>query len=44
VRGDAQSLLTALRPSFRVDGDLATRAQPTEFDLDAPVISLDLHP
>lgn len=43
MRGDAQSLLKTLRPSVRSDGDLATRAQPTEFDLDAPVISLDLH-
>jgi hypothetical protein len=43
VRGDAQSLLTDLRPSFRPDGDLANLAAPTEFDLDAPVIYLDLH-
>ncbi|MFD1588115.1 VirB4 family type IV secretion system protein [Halorientalis brevis] len=43
VRSDAQSLLTDLRPSFREDGDLANLARETEFDLDAPVIYLDLH-
>jgi len=42
-RIDPQSLLTDLRPSFREDGDLANLARETEFDLDAPVIYLDLH-
>ncbi|MHB9288793.1 VirB4 family type IV secretion system protein [Halobacteriales archaeon Cl-PHB] len=39
----AQSLLTDLRPSFREGGDLANLARPTEFDLDAQTIYLDLH-
>lgn len=43
VRGDVQSLLKDLRPSFRADGDLANLTRPTEFDLDSPVIYLDLH-
>lgn len=43
VRADAQSLLTDLRPSFRPDGDLANLAQPTQFELDSPVLYLDLH-
>ncbi|WP_232700638.1 VirB4 family type IV secretion system protein [Halobacterium wangiae] len=43
VLEDAQSLLTDLRPSFREGGDLSHLAQPTEFDLDAPVLYLDLH-
>jgi len=43
VQGDAQSLLTDLRPSFRPDGDLANLAVPTEFDLDSSVLYLDLH-
>ena len=43
VRHDAQSLLKDLRPSFRDGGDLANLARPTEFDLDAKVIFLDLH-
>jgi len=43
VQADARSLLTDLRPSFRPGGDLANLARPTEFDLDANVIYLDLH-
>ncbi|MDX1744846.1 MAG: transfer complex protein, partial [Halobacteriales archaeon] len=43
VREDARSLLKDLRPSFRDGGDLANLARPTEFDLDANVIYLDLH-
>jgi hypothetical protein len=43
VRADAQSLLKDLRPSFRVDGDLANLARQTEFDLDSKVLYLDLH-
>jgi hypothetical protein len=43
VRADAQSLLKDLRPSFRSGGDLANLAKPTEFDLNSPVIYLDLH-
>ncbi|WP_435320281.1 VirB4 family type IV secretion system protein [Haloarchaeobius sp. TZWSO28] len=43
VRVDARSLLTDLRPSFRPDGDLANLARPTEFDLESPVVYLDLH-
>ncbi|QLH81293.1 VirB4 family type IV secretion system protein [Halosimplex pelagicum] len=43
VQGDAQSLLTDLRPSFRPGGDLANLAAPTEFDLDSSVLYLDLH-
>nr|WP_254279299.1 transfer complex protein [Halomicroarcula marina] len=43
VEADAQSLLKDLRPSFRQGGDLANLARPTEFDLDANVIYLDLH-
>ena len=43
VQGDAQSLLTDLRPSFREGGDLANLAAPTEFDLDSSVLYLDLH-
>ncbi|WP_158055625.1 VirB4 family type IV secretion system protein [Halorussus halophilus] len=43
VRGDAQSLLKDLRPSFRAGGDLANLARQTEFDLDSKVIYLDLH-
>jgi len=43
VKNDAQSLLTDLRPSFREGGDLANLAKPTEFDLDANVLYLDLH-
>jgi hypothetical protein len=44
LRDDARSLLTDLRPSVRSDGALATIAAPPQVDLDAPVISLDLHP
>jgi hypothetical protein len=43
VQDDARSLLKDLRPSFREEGDLSNLARPTEFDLDAPVIYLDLH-
>jgi len=43
VAGDAQSLLTDLRPSFREGGDLANLAQQTEFDFDSRVLYLDLH-
>ncbi|QLH76945.1 transfer complex protein [Halosimplex rubrum] len=43
VQGDAQSLLTDLRPSFRTGGDLANLAAPTKFDLDSSVLYLDLH-
>lgn len=43
VREDAEALLTDLQPSFREDGDFANLAQPTEFDLDSPVVYLDLH-
>jgi hypothetical protein len=43
VRTDAQSLLTDLRPSFREGGDLENLAAPSEFDLDADVLYLDLH-
>ncbi|MFB6362098.1 MAG: VirB4 family type IV secretion system protein [Halobacteriales archaeon] len=43
VRGDAQTLLTELRPSFRAEGDLANLAQPTDLDLEADVLYLDLH-
>lgn len=43
VRGDAQSLLKDLRPSFRSDGDFANLTKPTEFDFDANVLYLDLH-
>ncbi|WP_415380529.1 VirB4 family type IV secretion system protein [Halosimplex sp. TS25] len=43
VQSDAQTLLTDLRPSFREGGELANLAQPTEFDLDSPVLYLDLH-
>jgi len=43
VRRDARSLLKDLRPSFRVDGDFANLTKPTEFDLDSPVLYLDLH-
>ncbi|MFC6723439.1 VirB4 family type IV secretion system protein [Halobium palmae] len=43
VRRDAQSLLKDLRPSFRPGGDLENMAESTDFDLDAPVIYLDLH-
>ncbi|GGL34194.1 transferase [Halarchaeum grantii] len=43
VRADARKLLTDLRPSFHADGDLAHLARPTELDLDAPVLYLDLH-
>lgn len=43
VRGDAQSLLKDLRPSFRDGGDFANLTKPTEFDLDANVLYLDLH-
>jgi hypothetical protein len=43
VQGDAQTLLTDLRPSFRDGGDLANLAQRTEFDLDSSVLYLDLH-
>ncbi|WP_435349182.1 VirB4 family type IV secretion system protein [Haloarchaeobius sp. HRN-SO-5] len=43
IRTDAESLLTDLRPSFRPDGDFANLAQQSEFDLDAPVVYLDLH-
>ena len=43
VRADAEALLTDLQPSFRADGDFANLAQPTEFDLDSPVVYLDLH-
>ena len=42
VSSDAQSLLKDLRPSFREGGDLENLARPTEFDLDADVIYLDL--
>ncbi|MFC6993217.1 VirB4 family type IV secretion system protein [Haladaptatus sp. GCM10025707] len=42
VRGDVQSLLKDLRPSFRPDGDLANLTTPTDFDLDSKVIYLDL--
>ncbi len=42
VSEDAQSLLVDLRPSFRDGGDLANLAQPTSFDLDSPVVYLDL--
>ncbi|WP_438267295.1 VirB4 family type IV secretion system protein [Halorubellus salinus] len=43
IRQDAESLLTDLRPSFRPDGDFANLARPSEFDLDAPVVYLDLN-
>ena len=43
VRADAEALLTDLQPSFRADGDFANLVQPTEFDLDSPVVYLDLH-
>jgi len=43
VRGDAQTLLTELRPSFRDGGDLANLAQPTELELESDVLYLDLH-
>jgi len=43
VKTDAQSLLKDLRPSFGDGGDLANLAQETAFDLDSPVIYLDLH-
>ena len=43
VRDDARSLLTELRPSFREGGDLENLAGGTGFDLDAPVVYLDLH-
>ncbi|MFC7195107.1 VirB4 family type IV secretion system protein [Halosimplex aquaticum] len=43
VQGDAQTLLTDLRPSFREGGELANLAQSTEFDLDSSVLYLDLH-
>ncbi|WP_368277076.1 VirB4 family type IV secretion system protein [Halorussus halobius] len=43
VQSDAQSLLKDLRPSFRIDGDLANLARQTEFDLDSKVLYLDLH-
>jgi len=43
VRSDARLLLKDLRPSFRPDGDLSNLAKPTEFDLDSPVLYLDLH-
>jgi hypothetical protein len=43
IKEDAESLLTDLRPSFRPEGDFSNLAQPSEFDLDAPVIYLDLH-
>ncbi|WP_436926217.1 VirB4 family type IV secretion system protein [Halosimplex amylolyticum] len=43
VEGDAQSLLTDLRPSFRPGGDLANLAEQTAFDLDSSVLYLDLH-
>jgi len=43
VQSDAQTLLTDLRPSFREGGDLANLAQRTSFDLDSPVLYLDLH-
>jgi len=43
VQGDAQTLLTDLRPSFRDGGDLANLAQRTEFDLDSSVLYLNLH-
>jgi DNA helicase HerA-like ATPase len=43
VERDIETLLKDLRPSFRVDGDLANLARSTEFDLDSNVIYLDLH-
>ena len=43
VERDIETLLKDLRPSFRVEGDLANLARPTEFDLDSNVIYLDLH-
>jgi len=43
VKTDAQSLLKDLRPSFSEGGDLANLAQETAFDLNSPVIYLDLH-
>ncbi|SNZ15345.1 hypothetical protein SAMN06269185_2463 [Natronoarchaeum philippinense] len=43
VKDDAKSLLKDLRPSFSENGDLSNLAQPTSFDLDSPVIYLDLH-
>jgi hypothetical protein len=42
VTREAQSLLTDLRPSFRVDGDLTNLAQPTDLDMDAKTLYLDL--
>ena len=43
VKEDIETLLKDLRPSFRVEGDLANLARTTEFDLDSNVIYLDLH-
>ncbi|WP_256393038.1 VirB4 family type IV secretion system protein [Natronoarchaeum rubrum] len=43
VKHDAKSLLKDLRPSFSENGDLSNLAQETSFDLDSPVIYLDLH-
>jgi hypothetical protein len=43
VRDDARLLLKDLRPSFRPGGDLANLTKPTDFDLDSPVLYLDLH-
>jgi hypothetical protein len=43
VKRDIETLLKDLRPSFRLEGDLANLARPTEFDLDSNVIYLDLH-
>ena len=42
VVADARSLLTDLRPSFGESGDLANLAAPTELDLDATALYLDL--
>ncbi len=43
VKNDAKSLLKDLRPSFSENGDLSNLARETAFDLDSPVIYLDLH-
>jgi hypothetical protein len=43
VQTQVESLLTDLRPSFREGGELENLTRRTEFDIDAPVVYLDLH-
>ncbi|MFB6312274.1 MAG: VirB4 family type IV secretion system protein, partial [Salinirussus sp.] len=43
VRGEAESLLKDLRPSFRPEGALSNLGKRTELELDSTVLYLDLH-